>query len=336
MISAREAQGVILKNPRQIDYLRLSVTDLCNLRCQYCIPFEGISGTKKENILTFEEMTRLVQILVRLGIRRVRLTGGEPLVRREIPGLVRRLKGISGLQEVLMTTNGILLKPLARELKRAGLEKINVHLDTLSPQKFKKITRWGELQNVLDGIQEAKKAGLRPIKLNAVIQKGINDDEVEKLLLFAAENGLILRLIELMPIGPAQRMMEERFIPLEKLRSRLEEKYSLLPARPEVGHGPAVYYEVRELETLIGFISPVSQPFCKSCNRIRIGSDGRFQDCLAYDGSFSLRDLLRNPNYSDKMVAEEIVHLLQGKRESHKNFIQDETIQTPCMYGIGG
>ncbi|MBI2082186.1 MAG: GTP 3',8-cyclase MoaA [Deltaproteobacteria bacterium] len=321
---------------RQIDYLRLSVTDLCNLRCQYCMPFEGVPRMGKENILTFEEITRLVQILVPLGIRRVRLTGGEPLVRRDVPSLVKRLKEIPGLQEVLMTTNAILLKPVAQELKNAGLEKINIHLDTLSPEKFRKITRWGEFQNVLDGIEEAKKAGLKPIKLNAVIQKGINDDEVEGLLLFAAEKGLVLRLIELMPIGPAHEMMGKRFIPIESLRSRLEEKYSLLPARLEIGSGPAVYYKVRELGTLIGFISPVSQPFCKSCNRIRIGSDGRFQDCLAYDGSFSLRDLLRNPNYSDKMVAEEIVHLLQGKRESHKNFIQDETIQTPCMYGIGG
>ena len=181
---------------RQIDYLRLSVTDLCNLRCQYCMPVGGVPKLEKSKILGFEEIVRLVRILSDLGIRRVRLTGGEPLVRKEIPNLVRELKKIPLLQEVLMTTNGILLKPLAQELKKAGLKKINIHLDTLSPEKFKTITRWGELQNVLDGIEEAKKAGFHTIKLNAVIQKGINDDEVEDLLRFATENRLILRLIE--------------------------------------------------------------------------------------------------------------------------------------------
>jgi cyclic pyranopterin phosphate synthase len=286
-------------------------------------------------MLSFEEIVRLVRILVGVGVRRVRLTGGEPLVRRELPELIFRLKRIPRLKEVLLTTNGILLGPLARELKEAGLEKINIHLDTLSPEKFKQITRWGEIRNVLEGIEEAKRVGFSPIKINAVIQNGVND-EVEDLLRFAAENGLILRLIELMPIGPARQMMPSSYVPLEKIRIKLDEKYTMHPTGDRVGSGPALYYKVKELNTVIGFISPVSQPFCKECNRIRISSDGRFQDCLAYDGTFSFRDLLRDPDFSDKMIAEKVMELITGKRESHEGFVQGEEIRTPCMYGIGG
>lgn len=321
---------------RQIDYLRFSVTDLCNIRCQYCMPVAGIGKRDRAEVLTFEEITRLVRIFASLGLRRVRLTGGEPLVRRNLPDLVRSLKDIPGIQEVLLTTNGILLKPHARELKEAGLEKINVHLDTLSPERFKQITRWGEIRNVFEGIEEAKKVGFSPIKLNAVIQKGVNDDEVEELLRFAAENGLILRLIELMPIGPAREMMGTAFVPLEEIRMRLKEKYTLLPSGVRVGSGPACYYKIKELNTVVGFISPVSEPFCKDCNRIRISNDGRFQDCLAYDGTFSFRNLLRSPVYDDERIAGEVVSLLQGKRKDHHNFMQEKGIATPCMYGIGG
>ena len=278
----------------------------------------------------------MVRILAGLGIRRVRLTGGEPLVRKGLPDLVRRLKEIDGIQEILLTTNGILLKALAQELKEAGLEKINIHLDTLSPDKFKQITRWGNIEDLFAGIEAAKRAGFSPIKLNAVIQRGVNEDEVEDLLRFAVSNGLILRLIELMPIGEACGMMSSAYASLESIRRRLEEKYTLLPAGLRVGSGPARYYQVEELNTVVGFITPVSQPFCQGCNRIRISSDGRFQDCLAYDGSFSLRDLLRDSCTTDERIATEVVKLIGGKRESHNDFVQEERIQTPCMYGIGG
>lgn len=321
---------------RKIEYLRFSVTDLCNIRCQYCMPPEGVPKFPHEKILTFEEIERLVRILVPLGVRRVRLTGGEPLVRKGLPDLVRRLKKIDGLNEVLMTTNGIPLKPLASALREAGLEKINIHLDTLSPEKFKKITRLGDIQKVFEGIEEARRVGLSPIKLNAVIQRGVNDEEVEDLLRFSADHGLILRLIEMMPIGPGRDLMSSLYIPLEEIRSRLAKKYTLIPSVSRLGNGPAVYYQIQELRTLMGFISPLSQPFCESCNRIRISSDGRFQDCLAYEGQFSFRDLLRDPSCSDKDIAKAAVNLLGGKRKSHEGFVQEGQVRTPCMNGIGG
>ncbi len=320
---------------RKIDYLRLSVTDACNLRCSYCMPLE--QGVARQDYLTFEEIDRLVRILATIGIRRVRLTGGEPLVRRDLPRLIGMLNAIPGIEEVLLTTNGVLLKPLARQLKEGGLEKINIHLDTLSPEKFRKITRWGEIGQVFAGLEEAARVGLSPIKLNAVIQKGVNDDEVEGLLKFAAERGLILRLIELMPIGPAKNQ-SDRFITAQEIQDRLAAKFTLTPSTRRPGNGPACYYDVavKELGALVGFISPVSRPFCESCNRIRISADGRFQDCLAYDGEVSLRTLLRDPFETDETIAKRVVALFQGKREGHNNFQQDEALRTPCMYGIGG
>ena len=277
----------------------------------------------------------MVRILSQLGIRRVRITGGEPLVRKGLPKLIHSLRQISGIEEVLLTTNGVLLPELAGDLREAGLTQINIHLDTLNPEKFNRITRLGDIGRVFAGMRAAQRAGFSPIKLNAVIQKGINDEDVEDLLYFAGENGFILRLIELMPIGEACRL-PEAFVPLEVIRRRLERKYRLIPLTSPLGAGPAVYYRIVELKTDVGFISPVSQPFCKSCDRIRISSEGRFQDCLAYDGRFSLRDLLRNPAFSDEDIAQEIVNLLQGKREDHNNFVQEKEIATPCKYGIGG
>ncbi|MBI1909444.1 MAG: GTP 3',8-cyclase MoaA [Deltaproteobacteria bacterium] len=321
---------------RKIDYLRLSVTELCNIRCSYCMPLEGVVRACHEEILSFEEIIRLARILAGLGIRRIRLTGGEPLVRKGLPELVRELKAIPQIEEVLLTTNGILLAPLAKELRKAGLKKANIHLDSLDPEIFRKITRWGNLGDVLKGIQEARRVGLSPIKINMVVQKGINDGEVEKLLEFTARNELVLRLIELMPIGPARQLAPGLFVPLEEVKKRLRQRFTLIPSTERVGSGPAVYYKVGELGTLVGFISPVSEPFCGSCNRVRISSDGRFQDCLAYDGSFSLRDFLRNENFTDEGIANEVVSLLQGKREGHDGFCQSDGERTPCMFGIGG
>lgn len=321
---------------RRIEYLRLSITDLCNIRCAYCMPLEGITKFGKPSVLTFEEIVRMVWILSELGVRRVRLTGGEPLVRKNLPDLVRKLNTLPKIREVLLTTNAILLKSMAEPLRDAGLEKINIHLDTLSPEKFRAITRLGNIRHVFEGIEEAHRVGFAPIKLNAVIQKGINDDEVEDLLKFCANHGLILRLIEMMPIGPGRDLMSSLYTPLDEIRAKLREKYTMYLSGVRMGKGPAVYYKVNQLKTLIGFINPVSQPFCRNCNRIRISSDGRFQDCLAYDGTFSFRDLLRDPDVTDDMIAEEVVRLLQGKREGHDGFVQPAEVRTPCMVGIGG
>jgi GTP 3',8-cyclase len=318
---------------RKIEYLRFSLTDLCNIRCHYCLPLEGVSKAHRSEILSFEEIERMVRILAGLGIRRVRLTGGEPLVRKGAPELVRRLKKVSGLEDVLLTTNGALLAPVAGELRRAGLSQINIHLDTLDPERFRRITRLGDIERVFEGIAAARREGLA-IKLNAVVQRGINDDEAADLLEYAARQGMVLRFIEMMPIGPG-RDLPYLFVPRDETLERLSGRYTLLPSTERLGMGPAAYYRVKELGTLVGFISPVSHPFCDGCNRIRISSDGRFQDCLAYDGAFSLRDLLREGR-SDDDIAEEVQSLLQGKRKGHEGFVQLPSLATPCMGAIGG
>lgn len=323
-----------LKN-RRVEYLRLSVTDLCNLRCHYCMPIEGVPHFGKESILNFEEITRLIGILSELGIRRVRLTGGEPLIRKGLPSLVEKIRSVPGIEEVLLTTNGLLLKDQAADLKSAGLARINIHLDTLSPEKFNHITRWGKIEQVFEGIQASREAGFHSIKLNMVLQKGINDDEVPEMLHFAASQDMILRVIELMPIGEALKQ-EDRFVSVQQIREKLKQKFTLLPSLSKWGQGPALYYHVSELKTDIGFISPISQPFCDTCNRIRISGDGRLQDCLAYDGDLSLRDCLRDSRMSDDEISTIIRKRVYFKAEGHGGFFQKEGERTPCMYGIGG
>lgn len=320
---------------RKIEYLRLSLTDLCNIRCHYCLPPEGIAKVHRSEVLSFEEIERMVSVLAGLGIRRVRLTGGEPLVRKGLPGLVRRLKAIEGLEEVLLTTNGVLLAPIAGALRDAGLNQINIHLDTLDPGRFRQITRLGEIETVFEGIEAVRREGFSPIKINAVVQRGINDDEACPLVEFAARRGFTLRFIEMMPIGPG-RDLPHLFIPRDEILERLSKRYTLLPSTERLGLGPASYYRIKELGTLVGFIAPVSHPFCDSCNRIRISSDGRFQDCLAYDGTFSFKDLLRTPGVSDDEIAGEVRDLLQGKRPGHEGFVQLPSLATPCMSAIGG
>lgn len=323
-----------LKN-RQVEYLRLSVTDLCNLRCRYCMPIEGVPRFGKASILSFEEIVRLVGILAGLGIRRVRLTGGEPLARKDLPSLVEKIRSVPGIEEVLLTTNGLLLKDQATDLKAAGLARINIHLDTLSPEKFHAITRWGKIEQVLDGIQAAREAGFGSLKLNMVLQKGVNDDEVPNMLRFAASQGMILRVIELMPIGEALKQ-EDLFVSVQQVCEKLKQEFTLLPSLSKWGKGPAVYQHVPDLKTDIGFISPISKPFCDTCNRIRISSDGRLQDCLAYDGDLSLRDLLRDARIGDDEIAAAIRRRTRFKADGHDGFLQKEGEKTPCMYGIGG
>lgn len=320
---------------RKIEYLRFSLTDLCNIRCHYCLPPEGISEIHQTDVLSFEEIERMVRILAGLGVRRVRLTGGEPLIRQNLPELVRQLKKIEGLEEVLLTTNGIFLAPVAHALKTAGLTQINIHLDTLNGERFRQITRLGDIDRVFEGITAVRREGFSPIKLNAVVQRGINDDEAVDLMEYAARHELTLRFIEMMPIGPG-RDLPHLFIPRDEVLERLSKRYTLLPSTERLGLGPANYYRVKELGTLVGFIAPVSHPFCDDCNRIRLSSDGRFQDCLAYDGLFSFKDLLRTPDVSDEEIAEEVRDLLRGKREGHEGFIQLPSLATPCMSAIGG
>lgn len=320
---------------RQVDYLRLSLTDRCNLRCRYCMPSGPIDFEPQQALLSFKEIERLIRILAALGIRCVRLTGGEPLVRKGVPGLVRTIKQIPGIDEILMTTNGIRLAGLAHQLKAAGLKRINIHLDTLCPKKYAFLTRGGQLPKVLAGIEAARRVGMAPIKLNMVLQRGVNDEEVEDMLYFASRKGLVLRVIELMPIG-CQTRFHSRFSPVPTLRQRLAEKYTFESFEKTLGSGPAEYEKVKELGVIVGWIASLSQPYCESCNRIRIAADGRFQDCLAFAGKFSLRNMLRDPHVTDEPIADKLRELIWLKRPNHNGYRVESSCCTSAMHAIGG
>ena len=278
---------------RPINYLRISVTDRCNLRCVYCMPAEGVSLMSHSDILTYEEIYTVARAAAELGINKIRLTGGEPLVRLGLPQLVQMLAKIEAIDDISLTTNGILLGKYAAELKQAGLRRVNVSLDTLKPGRFELITRCGnELGEVLAGIEVAKSVGLNPVKLNMVVMPGINDDE---LLDFAAKTineGWHVRFIELMPVVGGGT--PPRFVSAGEMRQRLEPLGELEPCLPTVGNGPAKYFRFPNARGTIGFITPISEHFCFQCNRIRLTADGKLRPCLLSDYEVDLRQPLRD------------------------------------------
>ncbi|MCB9730510.1 MAG: GTP 3',8-cyclase MoaA [Deltaproteobacteria bacterium] len=288
---------------RPIHYLRLSVTDRCSFRCVYCMPTDGVSFVPRAEVLTYEEMVVLVRCFVALGIHRIRLTGGEPLLRRDLPRLVRALAAIDGVDDLAMTTNGYALAPLAGTLREAGLRRLNISIDTLDAARFARITRTGTLDRVLDGIDAACAAGFGPIKLNAVIVRGFNDDELVPLVRFAAARGAVMRFIEYMPIGVDGFWTDERFMATDAMLERLGDAFAIEdpvgygPSAGIAGEGPAVYRDLTPrgggAPTRVGFISAVSHGFCSTCNRVRMTAVGTLQECLAHPGQLSLRDALR-------------------------------------------
>jgi len=277
---------------RPINYLRISVTDRCNLRCVYCMPAEGISLMSHNDILTYEEIYTVARAAAELGINKLRLTGGEPLIRLGLPKLIQMLAQIEGIDDISLTTNGVLLGRYASELKSAGLRRVNVSLDTLKPDRFKLITRLGDnLGEVLEGIEVAKAVGLEPVKLNMVVMAGINDDE---LLDFAAKTiteGWHVRFIELMPIVGKDTA---HFFSASEMRQRLEPMGELTPYLPSVGNGPAKYFRLPQAKGAIGFITPISEHFCFQCNRMRLTADGRLRPCLLSDYEVDLKKPLRS------------------------------------------
>ncbi len=279
---------------RGINYLRLSITDRCNLRCQYCMPVHGLEFHRKSEILTFEEIVKTVQVANTLGIDRARITGGEPLVRQELPKLVRMLRRETDLQELSMTTNGLLLSRYAEELAGAGLDWVNVSMDSLCPERFQQITRFGMLEQVWEGIERAAEAGLRPIKINALILKGFNDDEINEWLKLTVDHDLMVRFLELMPIGEAVRLRGlGGFANLTEIKEGLIERCGLIPAKPAKGNGPARYWKVPGAKGLIGFITPISDKYCDTCNRFRLTANGELRPCLAYDAHVSVREAVQ-------------------------------------------
>ncbi|MFO8101108.1 MAG: GTP 3',8-cyclase MoaA [Dehalococcoidia bacterium] len=276
---------------RPINYLRISVTDRCNLRCIYCMPLEGIETLPHTEILRYEEIIAVAKAAAGMGINKVRITGGEPLVRAGICNLVEMLAGVPGLDDISITTNGMLLKKYAAKLAHAGLQRVNVSLDSLDPEKFKQITRLGSLAEVLAGIESAHQAGLQPIKINMVTMRGINEDEILDFARKTIKEGWHVRYIEFMPIGQ-NRDDENRFISIPEIRERIETLGTLQPGKLD-GNGPARYYRLPGAEGTIGFISPVSEHFCFQCNRLRLTADGKLRPCLLSDEEIDLRGPLR-------------------------------------------
>lgn len=271
---------------REIDYLRISLTDFCNLRCVYCMPPEGVQRREHHEILSFEEIEEIAREAVSMGVRKIRLTGGEPLVRRGMLSLCRALRRIPALRELTLTTNGLLLPEMAAELKAAGVDRVNVSLDTLVPEKFCYITRGGSLERALAGIQAAKRAGLTPLKLNCVLIGGFNDGEIPALAALTEEEPIEVRFIELMPIGRAAAFAPEAYLPCETVLERLPR---LEPAGPD--GGPAERFRLPGAAGTVGLIRPLSRCFCARCNRIRLTADGCLKPCLHSREEISLRGL---------------------------------------------
>ncbi len=300
---------------RRIEYVRLSVTDRCDLRCFYCMPKGFKDFEEPEHWLTFDEIERVIGAFARLGTKRVRLTGGEPLVRKQLPDLAQRLAALPGVEDLSLSTNATRLSKHAHELRAAGVSRINVSLDTLDPQRFKDITQ-GKLEKVLDGLMAAKSAGLAPIKINMVVMKGINEDDVESMVDFCIEHGFTLRFIETMPMGSTGRDAIDHYVDLQTVKARLAKRFELVPGVMP-GGGPARYVQVAGTDLKIGFITPISQHFCETCNRVRLSVDGTLYMCLGQEHKFELRPLLR-AGISDAELEEAIRHAIDLKPERHE------------------
>ena len=317
---------------RPINYLRISVTDRCNLRCVYCMPQDGVKLMSHGDILTYEEIHTVVQAAAELGINKVRITGGEPLVRLGLPGLVSMLAQIENIDDLSLTTNGTLLGRYAGELKSAGLRRVNVSLDTLKPERFKAIAGGdGNLDDVLEGIEVARSAGLNPVKLNTVVMSGVNDDELLDIASKTVTDGWHVRFIELMPVAGEKEVNPSQFISVGEMRIRLETLGELEPCLPSVGNGPARYFRLPQAKGTIGFITPVSEHFCVQCNRLRLTADGKLRSCLLSESETDLRLPLRNGVSSSglKKLIEEAValkprqhHLAEGYVPKDRPFSQ--------------
>lgn len=315
--------------------LRISVTDRCNIRCVYCMP-ETVTFLPRQSLLTFEEIARFVGVAASLGVDKIRLTGGEPLVRRELPKLVAMLTAIPGIRDVGLTTNGILLAPMARDLWDAGLRRINVSLDTMDPARFQELTRRTGFEDVIDGILAARSAGFDPVKVNAVAIKGTTEDDVVPLARFAREHGLELRFIEYMPLDAGDRWERGKVLFAAEILDLLARGIGpLAPAPNQDPRAPAVDYDYADGSGRVGLIASVSRPFCMSCNRIRLTAEGKLRNCLFALDETDVRPLLRG-SAADAEIARALVESVAAKWEGHEintaRFIKPERL----MHSIGG
>lgn len=314
---------------RAISYLRVSVTDRCDFRCTYCMS-EHMTFLPKKDLLTLEELDRLCSVFITRGVRKLRLTGGEPLVRKNIMSLVRNLSRhvrTGALEELTLTTNGSQLSKFAAELADCGVRRINVSLDTLDADKFRQITRWGDLDRVMEGLDAAEAAGIK-IKLNAVALKDFNETEIAGLMRFAHGRGMDLTVIETMPMGEIEEDRTDRYLPLSKLRADLEQSFTLIDSDYQTG-GPARYVTVRETGGRLGFITPMTHNFCESCNRVRLTCTGTLYMCLGQDDAADLRTALRASD-SDAYLSSAIDEAILRKPKGH-DFIIDRTHKRPAV-----
>ena len=308
---------------RAITYLRISVTDRCNFRCVYCLPESGVKWMPDEVLLSTDEIVRVAQAAARLGIYKIRLTGGEPLVRPDVLEIVKRIKEIPGVTDLSLTTNGMLLDKLSKPLFEAGLDRVNISLDTLNPEKFKKVTRFGDFQKVWQGILAAEAAGLKPIKLNAVVVGGLNEDEVLAMASLSIEHPWHVRFIELMPVANKQDWgnglpsVNERYVSVQIMHALLE-PLKMEPLIVENSIGPERTFKVPGALGTVGFISPLGDHFCSKCNRLRLTADGWLRSCLLVDKEISLKEALKNGADLESFITQAVIEKPEGhKLKSH-------------------
>jgi len=319
---------------RRIDYLRISVTDRCNLRCIYCMPSEGVKPVRYKEILTYEEVIRIVKIATTLGIRKVRLTGGEPLARKNITFLIASLKNIEGIENLSLTTNGVLLEKYAEELARAGLDRVNVSLDSLRVDRYAEITRGGSLDVVLRGIEKAERVGLKPVKINMVPIRGFNDDEIEDFARLTLQKSYQVRFIEFMPIGAKEIWSPDKYIPVNEIMSIVERIAPLIPVKVRKS-GPARYFRFDGAPGVVGFINAVSHQFCRECNRLRLTADGKLRPCLFSETEIDLKTPLRS-GATDSEIERLLRLSIEVKPEGHNIGCRDGSAFLKPMSRIGG
>lgn len=320
---------------RAHSYLRVSVTDRCNYRCTYCLPADGIQWMKRAEVLSLEEIARLVRVFATVGVKRVRLTGGEPTVRKDLERLVADIAAIPEIVDLSMTTNGHLFADRALRFKEAGLTRVNISLDSLDPSRFAAVTRGGDLGRVLAAIEAAREVGLGPVKVNTVVVRGINDQEVPDLVdWFAKWPDVVLRFIEYMPFDGNDA--RKQHVPVAEIREAIFSRHPVAPAGDVAGVGPAVNWRLEDTGQTVGFISPITEHFCQACNRLRLGVDGHLRTCLSRDDTPSLRDLLRR-GLPDELLAVAIRGMVWGKVAGHEaHHLADYRAFEGVMTRIGG
>ena len=329
---------------REISYLRVSITDRCNYRCIYCQSEKEFEFIPHQEILRFEEIVEIVQEAVNLGITKVRITGGEPLVREGIVNFIKQLRKIDRLEDISLTTNAFFLSEYAEKLKEAGLNRVNISLDSLQEEKYKKITRGGSLGKALKGISSALKAGLLPIKINTVLIRGINDDEVEDFVRLTLDRPLNIRFIEFMPSGEEViNEFESKFISVQEIKEKLIKKYLLDPVKISTANGPAKYYQIKGGQGTIGFITALSQHFCKTCNRIRLTSEGKLRPCLFSNMEVNIKQAIRKLARDKtegflrkKIIRDKLKEAVRLKPEGHKLNITNQENLSFHMSRVGG